>query len=198
MNKFRNYACNFFKQSVFSYSLDLQNLKFEGAFDVVLKNKFVLVDFGLQTPVELFLSETQTLMPKVTTLLVRCNLIKHFKYFHFRLIVLQNFFLREIFIKKNAALTFKLIVNLFLKQRSIKKFYIKGRILNLVRGGYSVGVGGLIGFLPASHSCKTLAYKLGELSSFYVASLNKLQKKFVLSQRRIARIVKKKLVRLKT
>lgn len=49
---------------------------------------------------------------------------------------------------------------------------VKGRILNNVAGGYSVGVAGLVCFLPNSVATRATTRKIGELQDFKVTQMN--------------------------
>jgi len=49
---------------------------------------------------------------------------------------------------------------------------VKGRVLNSVAGGYSVGVAGLVCFLPNSLATRATTRKIGELQDFKVSQMN--------------------------
>jgi ribosomal protein S1 len=49
---------------------------------------------------------------------------------------------------------------------------VKGRILNSVAGGFSVGVAGLVCFLPNSVATRATTRKIGELQDFKVTQMN--------------------------
>jgi hypothetical protein len=49
---------------------------------------------------------------------------------------------------------------------------VKGRILNSVAGGYSVGVAGLVCFLPNSVATRATTRRIGELQDFKVTQMN--------------------------
>lgn len=60
-----------------------------------------------------------------------------------------------------------------LKEKAIwdaveKKKYVNGRVLNAVHGGYSVGIGGLVAFLPKNHLGEHHDKILGQLKTFSV------------------------------
>jgi hypothetical protein len=61
---------------------------------------------------------------------------------------------------------------------------VKGRILNSVAGGFSVGVAGLVCFLPNSLATPATTRKIGELQDFKVAQMNASRTNVVLSDSR--------------
>jgi hypothetical protein len=67
-----------------------------------------------------------------------------------------------------------------LNQIQRKKFLIKGRVLNQIKGGYSIGSAGLVGFLPKS---RTIACKLGLVYYFLLLSLDSHRLSFVFLQK---------------
>lgn len=56
---------------------------------------------------------------------------------------------------------------------------IGGRILNKIPGGYAVGVGGFVAFLPFAKSNPSKCTKLGVLQSFLVSAVQQDQRRFV-------------------
>lgn len=65
-----------------------------------------------------------------------------------------------------------------LKEKAIwdhveKKKYVNGRILNAVHGGYSVGIGGIVAFLPKNHLGEHHEKMLGQLKTFSVIKANR-------------------------
>jgi small subunit ribosomal protein S1 len=57
---------------------------------------------------------------------------------------------------------------------------VKGRILNAVSGGFAVGVGGLVCFLPNSMATKATSRKVGELQYFRILQMNPARSNVVL------------------
>ena len=50
--------------------------------------------------------------------------------------------------------------------------WVTGRILNSVRGGYSVGVYGIVGFLPKNQILKLDLHSFGKLKTFKIMNCN--------------------------
>eukprot|EP00951_Prasinocladus_malaysianus_P010273 scaffold75299_cov25-Prasinocladus_malaysianus.AAC.2 len=59
-----------------------------------------------------------------------------------------------------------------LKAAQLANQQVMGRVLNAVNGGYAVGIGGLVAFLPASRASLNTVKKLGVLQPFYVIMLD--------------------------
>lgn len=192
-NKFKNQAYINFKEQVITFT-PLKEQIIEGNVDLInASNDQVFVDFGFRTNIEVFQSELQLKIPLVLSLTKKCNYIKNCSQFNFKLTVLQHFFLNEILIQKYSWPNFMLLVKLFEKQKNTKKIQLKGRILNKIKGGYAISFTGLIGFLPKSHAFFRSTTKIGFGTSFYIISVNKSKKMFLLSQRRIGKILKRRL-----
>lgn len=51
---------------------------------------------------------------------------------------------------------------------------VPGRVLNAVNGGYSVGVAGIVGFLPSSRASVNTVKKIGVLQPFLILTLEEL------------------------
>lgn len=65
-----------------------------------------------------------------------------------------------------------------LKEKAIWDFienkkYVNGRILNSVHGGYSVGIGGIVAFLPKNHLGENQEKVLGQLKTFSILRANR-------------------------
>lgn len=195
-HKFNNSPYFSFK----SFNLLFNPLKkqtIEGQIEFVTnQNSLIFIDFGFGTKIESFSSEILLRIPNFLSLAKKCNYIKNFSCFNFKIIVLQNFFLNETLIKKHCKFNFKLLLLIFIKQKSPKKFCFKGRVLNKTKNGFSIGLGGLIGFLPKTASFSKLSAKLGLISIFYIFSIDKLKQKIVLSQKQIGVVLKKRLKKL--
>mmetsp|Transcript_31113 Transcript_31113/g.79876 ORF Transcript_31113/g.79876 Transcript_31113/m.79876 type:complete len:299 (-) Transcript_31113:115-1011(-) len=58
---------------------------------------------------------------------------------------------------------------------------VLGRVLNAVNGGYAVGIGGLVAFLPLSRASMATVKKLGVLQPFHVLSLDEAKMNAVVS-----------------
>nr|YP_007890465.1 ribosomal protein S1 [Andalucia godoyi]AGH23959.1 ribosomal protein S1 [Andalucia godoyi] len=61
-----------------------------------------------------------------------------------------------------------------------KKKYVNGRILNSVHGGYSVGIAGIVAFLPKNHVGDDHA--LGQLKTFSILKANREKKNVIVSR----------------
>jgi len=64
---------------------------------------------------------------------------------------------------------------------------VKGRLLNSLAGGYSVGVAGIVCFLPNRNASKVTAGRIGELSEYRVIQMNASRSNVVLSDCRLDR-----------
>ncbi|KAK3275557.1 hypothetical protein CYMTET_16320 [Cymbomonas tetramitiformis] len=58
---------------------------------------------------------------------------------------------------------------------------IMGRVLNAVNGGFAVGVGGYVAFLPTSRVVSTLNIQVGKLQPFNILSIREETANIVLS-----------------
>ena len=65
----------------------------------------------------------------------------------------QGDFILDVFQLNNVdpEIIWKLIENAY-----TKRYLVKGRILNIVKGGFSVGLSGIVAFLPNSHLVKDI------------------------------------------
>ena len=64
---------------------------------------------------------------------------------------------------------------------------VKGRLLNSLAGGYSVGVAGIVCFLPNRNASKVTVSRIGELSEYRVIQMNASRSNVVLSDCRLDR-----------
>lgn len=62
---------------------------------------------------------------------------------------------------------------------------VKGRLLNSLAGGYSVGVAGIVCFLPNRNASKYTASRIGELSEYRVIQMNASRSNVVLEDCRL-------------
>lgn len=62
------------------------------------------------------------------------------------------------------------------------KKYINGRILNYVNGGYSVGIGGLVAFLPKNHLGDIKEKVMGQLKTFSLLKVNRSTNNVIVSR----------------
>jgi hypothetical protein len=195
IHKLNNTINNSFKGSISFFSP--QKIIIEGKVNLItFYNNLVYIDFGFRTEIEPFLSELLLRIPSFLSIRSKCNFLKIFSSFEFKVIVLQSYFFHETIIKKYYLIEFNLFIFLFLKQKINKKRYIKGRILNLTKGGYCIGVCGFVGFLPNSQTFLKLKKSVGIKSSFYIIKIDKKKQSFVISQRRIDKIIKRRILKL--
>jgi len=166
----------------------------EGVLDAFTShNGFVLIDFGFKREIESVSSELISYLSKSNSLTDKCNRAQKVSYFEFKILVLQHFFLNETLIKKRFFLNFNVFFWLLSRE---KKRYLKCRILNVIKGGYSVGVGGFVGFLPYSRSFLNFSKRIGSITTCRVIAINKGKERFVVSQKRIDTILKRQLVNI--
>jgi DNA-directed RNA polymerase subunit E'/Rpb7 len=185
-----------FKNSIICFSPQKKRI-IEGKIDIItFYNSSVYIDFGFRAEIESFLSELLLRIPSFLSITAKCNFLKRSSLFEFKLIALQSFFLHEIIIEKHYLINFNLFIFLFSKQKMNKKRYIKGRVLNLTKGGYCIGISGFVGFLPNSHTFLKLKKVVGAKNNFYIIKIDKKKQSFVLSQRHLDKIVKRRLLKL--
>lgn len=80
-----------------------------------------------------------------------------------------------------------------IKKAFVNKCILKGKVLNQIYNGFSVGICGFVGFLPKKCSAMT---KNSLNSIFVISSIDHLKNSFVLSQNRIQKASLKILFRL--
>jgi len=166
----------------------------EGVVDAfTAHNDSILIDFGFKREVESVSSELTPYLSNSISLTEKCNHIQKLNSFEFKILVLQHFFLNETLIKKRFFINFNILFWLLSRE---KKRYLKCRILNVIKGGYSVGVGGFVGFLPYSCAFLNFSKKIGSITICRVTAINKNKERFVVSQKRIDTILKRQLVNL--
>ncbi|PSC74233.1 30S ribosomal S1 [Micractinium conductrix] len=68
-----------------------------------------------------------------------------------------------------------------LEEKFAKGEVVKGRILNSVWGGYSVGVAGIVAFLPARQCARPTARRIGQLQKFRILGLDRSKPSLMLS-----------------
>lgn len=64
---------------------------------------------------------------------------------------------------------------------------VKGRVLNSLGGGFAVGIGGLVCFLPNSAATRATTRRIGELQEFRVTQMNIARNNVVLADWRVVR-----------
>ena len=186
-----------FKKS-FRCFIPLQKRNIQGKIHfVTFSSKLFFIDFGFKYEIESFAHELKLCTENSLSLKSRCNYIKSLSFVEFNITVLRDLFLNKILIeKKNFKIGFKFFCSLLQKQKELdkqKKVYIKGRILNQIRGGFAVGISGYIAFLPLSHA---LLKSFGRAEFFYLLSVDLKKPGLVISQRRVDSILKRKLKKL--
>lgn len=72
--------------------------------------------------------------------------------------------------------------------------FVEGRILNAIKGGYSVGIGGIIAFLPQSHTLKTRSTNslIGILKTFSLLKVDSIAQNIIVSRKRAIQLWAKK------
>nr|YP_009476716.1 ribosomal protein S1 [Proteomonas sulcata]AVM81209.1 ribosomal protein S1 [Proteomonas sulcata] len=80
-----------------------------------------------------------------------------------------------------------------LKQTYKNKYFIKGRILNSIKGGMAIGFCGIVAFLPMSHSIPSI---IGQINLFQIVSLDIKKTVIVVSQKNLKRRVNQVLRKL--
>lgn len=169
----------------------------EGKIQYISKNTHIIsIDFGFKQDLESFFTELMITIPTFESLNETCNYIQRFSIITFKILVLQNFFLNEILIKKTIFLDFKLFLFLFSKQRKSKKIYFKSRILNVIRGGFCIGTCGFTGFLPKSQSALKFQ-KVGSITICFILNIDKIKKSLLVSQYKTIKITQRRLQKLK-
>jgi ribosomal protein S1 len=96
------------------------------------------------------------------------------------------------YIKFKNDLAFKLNWSL-IKKAFINRCILRGRILNPIYNGFSVGIWGFVGFVPKRHS---IIDKCNLRSVFIVMSIDHFKNTFILSQNKIEKTSQKVLFRL--
>lgn len=76
----------------------------------------------------------------------------------------------------------KLLKEKFIWDSLEEKKYVNGRILNYVNGGYSVGIGGLVAFLPKNHLGDLKEKLMGQLKTFSILKMNKANNNVIVSR----------------
>lgn len=169
---------------------------------ITFSNKLFFIDFGFKYEIESFANELKLRIPNDLSLKMKCNFIKTLSFVEFNLIILRNFFLNKVLIEtKKNNIDFKIFSFLFFLQQKCKmtkktkqkKYYIKGRILNQIRGGFAVGICGYIAFMPAS---QVLLKNFGSVTFFYILSVDLEKHILVISQRKINGLLRRQLKKL--
>jgi hypothetical protein len=73
----------------------------------------------------------------------------------------------------------------FLKKSYTSYCFLRGRLLNLIKNGYSIGICGIVCFLPKTESQEFYFNRKTKSSIFYIKKLDLLKKICILSQRNI-------------
>ncbi|YP_001874768.1 hypothetical protein HAM_015 (mitochondrion) [Hemiselmis andersenii] len=193
IHKFNSKSYMYCKDST-RYLIPVSPQLVEGSIEAfTVHNSFVLIDFGFKREIELFSSEFIPHSFNSLSLTEKFNSLQKLNFFEFKVLVLEHFFLNETLIKKSFFLNFNIFFWLLSRE---KKRYVKCRILNVLKGGYSVGIGGFVGFLPYSRSFLNYSKRIGFITTCRVTAINISKKRFVVSQKRIDTIFKRQLVNL--
>lgn len=204
-NKFITKTLKNFKSSIRCFS-PFHKRSLEGKIHyITLSNDLLFIDFGFKYEVECFTNELNLRISKTSSLKNKCNYIKSLSFITFEITSLHSFFFNKILIKKKKKLmNFKVFRDIFLldkkknkyrkKNRQInKKSFVKGRFLNVIRGGFSIGIFGHVVFLPLSQA----SFKsFGQLSLFYFLFVDLKKYNAIVSQKKIKSLLKKQLEKL--
>lgn len=203
MNKFvRTYKYSYktlklFKSSICCF-IPLTKRLIIGKIHVInFSNDILFLDFGFKHEAEIFKNELQ-LRISIQSLKETFNFMKPTSMVQFNIITLETTFFNKVFIEKQKnIIDLKLFYFILLLQNKNKQFkhYIKGRFLNVIKGGYAVGLCGYIAFLPLSHA---LFKKFGLMSLFHLLTIDIEKQIFVVSQSKIDTLLRKQLKKLKS
>ena len=172
-NKYNKQIIKELKNSFCCFHL-FDNRVIEG---VVLKSKKTnYIDIGFKYPVNIESKDNLN-----TSLIFKTNCLETIFY---------DVNVNYVEIKRNIN---RSIIWSILKKAFQQKCFIKGRILNLARGGFSVGIYGFAGFLQKKLH---LSSKKNTDSIFYIKKINYLKKTIILSQKNINKIASKILFKL--
>lgn len=194
-NKFINQTYQAFKKSSLCFS-PLQNRTVQGkAHFIMFSNDLVLVDFGFKSEVQFLTNELHLHVYKLRSFREKISHIQKYAIVEFNILTLQSSFFRDVSIQsQKRVIDFKFFQLYFVQQqqKKIKRKSpsVKGRLLNSIRGGFSVGICGYIAFLPLSHS---LHKDFGKMSLFHILAINPERSTFVVSQKKMDKILRERL-----
>ena len=134
-----------------------------------------IIDIGFK-----YLIETENLLTNKTINLKVLRLESRLNDLHCD----YNKFKSELVFKSNWCL---------IKRALISKCFLRGRVLNPIYNGFSIGVWGFVGFIPKKYS---IINKCNIRSVFVVISIDYLKNTFVLSQNKIDKTCPRTLSRL--
>ena len=198
-NKFNFKTQLLFKKSLICFG-SLNSRIYKGKINTInLQTKSLLLDCGYPFYVTCFLDELALpITLQNLPLLNIYNNIKKFSIFQFKIFASEEFFANQLLIKPYFISHVYFLNYILKKQTSVKKFYLKGRILNFTKGGYSVGLCGFVAFLPASHVNSNYLNCVGSILAIYIVSINIVNNSIVvvLSQRKLEKLLERKLWKL--
>lgn len=188
-----------FKNSLLCFGF-LKSRIYEGKIHTInLQTNSVLLDCGYPLYVTCFLDELSLpIAYKNLTLLTIYNKVKKFSIFQFKILGSDQFFANQ-FLVKQYSISHVYFLNYLLKnQTTSQKFYLKARILNFTKGGYSVGLCGFVSFLPSSHVYLNYLNYVGTVVAVYIVSINIINNSVVvvLSQRKLDKLLERQLWKL--
>ncbi len=102
----------------------------------------------------------------------------------------NNFSISELDLLADYIYKFNWII---IKKIFQNKYLVLGRFLNIVHGGFSIGICGAIGFLPKKFF---VISNKNMVSIFSIINLNLIKKTFIVSQKHINKIVARTLFKL--
>jgi hypothetical protein len=165
---------------------------------ITSSNNILFIDFGLNYEAEFFFKELKLRIPNTFSLTKTCFFLKNVSFFEFKIVLLATFFLSKVLIeRKTHTVDLKFFYFLFFSQQKYKqkRYYMKGRFLNFVKGGFSVSASGFISFLPLSHK---RFKQFGKISCFYILSVDTENRTFVVSQAKVDSFLQKQLKRFRS
>ena len=136
-------------------------------------NSKVYLDFGLNCFIE-YSNQKDRVADKSKILVSLCNLND----------VFDDISINYFFFCKDFKF---LYVWFFIKKSYSNKCYLRGRYLNMLKNGYSIGVCGTVGFLSRIHQHLPYFNKNLNSSVFYVKKLDLTKKVYTLSQKNIVK-----------
>lgn len=171
-----------------------RNIK--GKINFFFYNNKISLDFGFKNSIECFENELQFRLPNFQSLKDQCNYFKNVSFIIFRTLNLDSFFFQKILItlkkQKRFLLDFQVLYFVWYRLMFNRNF-IRGRVIHFLKGGFAIGFFGYIAFLPNSHA---FGPRLGLYEMFYFMSFNLEKKTFIVSQKRINKIIKRRLLKL--
>lgn len=170
---------NLYRNSSSSFSIR-PGLILEGSVSEAKKD-IITIDVGLKTPI-LFLSEELRRYTDFLKMDTKNFGFKKGEHFVFHLDSMAGFD-GDVVLSNSKAL--KALKNKSIWDSIVDRKFVNGRVLNHVNGGYSVGIGGLVTFLPQNQSFRPKNPELyvKSLRTFYILKTNSSKRNVVVSRK---------------